>query len=151
MVPHLLLLHIFTFHYVYIYILPRKSVERSCDIYIPLCLYLYYFYPAALIILFLFTFHYVYIYILLRHTFATSFVHLHSTMFIFISWQGLLLQLLLLYLHSTMFIFISFCIPFDLINCIIYIPLCLYLYPFCCVFGCYGKNLHSTMFIFIYF
>ena len=54
---------IFTFHYVYIYMFCKMWSSGIVCIYIPLCLYLY----------------------LLRHTFATSFIYLHSTMFIFIS------------------------------------------------------------------
>ena len=58
----------------------------------------------------------------------------------------------LLNLHSTMFIFIFHFLRFIKTNFLIYIPLCLYLYPRGQLIASDNEvYLHSTMFIFIWF
>ena len=142
---------LFTFHYVYIYIcLCAEPEAPSFEIYIPLCLYLYY--TDKLVI--------------------TNFSHLHSTMFIFIfsakrcnkPCNRIYIPLCLylyehhrsrpdifqVHLHSTMFIFI--CIPLEKCPGIVY-----HLHSTMFIFislatlerFSFNCNLHSTMFIFI--
>ena len=74
----------FTFHYVYIYILKQRVTTLWTLIYIPLCLYLY----------------------LQRLILRVVHHHLHSTMFIFISYRYEKIKHCVSNLHSTMFIFI---------------------------------------------
>ena len=113
----------FTFHYVYIYIPGGKSVQKSYDIYIPLCLYLY----KSII------------------TAERSNINLHSTMFIFILYNCESES-------STIFIYIPLCLYLysvkwykyvELYN--IYIPLCLYLYVVT-----FMKSSNLTLFTFHY-
>ena len=96
----------FTFHYVYIYISCCFQYTVSCfNIYIPLCLYLYFFNNIQCI----------------PHS------HLHSTMFIFIlSWLWVIMKQLTFTFH---YVYIYIRMSFgEVLFSYIYIPLCLYLY-----------------------
>ena len=112
--------------FIFIWTLNSSYCNKS-NIYIPLCLYLYFTGFRFLEAPKAFTFHYVYIYILAKQPSSYSFLNLHSTMFIFISNQKI--------------IFLS--------KDRIYIPLCLYLYFCGRVHVVSWQYLHSTMFIFI--
>ena len=98
----------FTFHYVYIYILSTLSSVTQGVVFTFHYVYIYMFSSLANITQgTIFTFHYVYIYITLQ----------------FLRCQGEI------HLHSTMFIFILFALNSAINSGMIYIPLCLYLYP----------------------
>ena len=166
-------LFLFTFHYVYIYInLGSDYVVFYKDIYIPLCLYLYVrpnvVYATGAIFTFhyvyiyigseddkswwssLFTFHYVYIYMCIECENGCRFCKF-TFHYVYIYIEVITESILNVFLFTFHYVYIYIWQNLNVkkLQQSIYIPLCLYLYPFCCVFECYGTNLHSTMFIFI--
>ena len=109
------------------------SVRSECSwvnfkIYIPLCLYLYWF---SLFFLLLLPF------------------HLHSTMFIFIFRACHVIKFpTMIYIPLCLYLYIYVLCGRKTFTRI-YIPLCLYLYVGHALEKCFTNNLHSTMFIFI--